>query len=150
MGLDDNPPDATQSGVRTSPGQVPEAVDLIYVPASNRVSNVLGRFQLTRATTLVLIFSVILLAVGGVLFWCVAARSDIACAYDVLAQHQSPMDTDPHCGVRQLGAVGVLLGVFGFFLAPAVIGTVVGAVYTAMGQMTGKRVGQATTDIAEK
>ena len=150
MGLTDGVPVAGPSDDTTAGGQVPKVVDLVYEPSGRRVSNVLGRIQLTRATKLVLIFSAILLTVGGALFWWVTARSDIACAYDVLTQHQSPMDTDPHCGLRALGAAGVLLGVFGFFLAPAVIGAVVGAVYTAMGQMTDKRVGRATTEIAGK
>ena len=124
---------------------------ILYVPGGRSLWNCLDRIpQLKRATWLVLICLAVLVIIGGLLFWCVAARSDAACAYDLLTQHKSPMDTDdPYCGLHLLGAAGVLLGSFGFFAAPAVIGAVVGGVYTALSQMTDERIDETTTDIGE-
>ena len=52
------------------------------------------------------------------MFAWVSARSDPGFAYDLITQAQSPMGSG-------LGVPAVLLGMFGYFAAPAIIGTVV-------------------------
>jgi hypothetical protein len=67
------------------------------------------------------------IAGGGVLFWRVATRRCWEVAFDLLTQHKSPFDSE----LRDLGLTGVALSSFGYFLAPAIIGGIVGAAYVS-------------------
>jgi hypothetical protein len=64
--------------------------------------------------------------------WVVCKRGT-GYAYQVITQDQSPIGSE-------LGVAGILLGVFGYFVAPAIIGAVIAGVYTASSEMTAERV----------
>ena len=72
-------------------------------------------------------------AVGTGLFLQVTNRQGGAVAYDILTQRTSPFGAD-------LGIPGVLLSVFGYFLAPAAIGALAGVVYVATSAVSSRSI----------
>ncbi len=74
-------------------------------------------------------------AVGAGLFVWVTVHQDAAIAYDVITQHISP--TDPQR--RGFGVGEYLLGIFGYFVAPAIIGAVVAGVFVTNSTMSEER-----------
>ncbi|MFT9634575.1 hypothetical protein ACM0CO_19600 [Mycobacteroides abscessus subsp. abscessus] len=118
-----------------------------YVPATDDrlLGDVLVGFahRFTWGTRVFFRWVVVIIGIGVGLYIWVAARSNASTAFDVTTQHLSPMGSN-------LGVAGVLLGIYGYFLAPAMVGAVVGGVYTATAAMSGKRVRNTATDIATK
>lgn len=69
----------------------------------------------------------------GLFAWVTARGGGVAVAFNILTQQQAPIGSG-------LGAAGVLLGTFGFFVAPAIIGALVGAVYVSSSQVSARSV----------
>lgn len=74
-----------------------------------------------------------LILLGAALFLWVAARNKATVAFDLLTQHQSPVGA-------KVGVPGFLLSVFGYFIVPATIGAVVGAIFVASGQVSARAI----------
>jgi hypothetical protein len=114
---------------------------LSYVPKRRSVRNVLRRLNPARQTRVLVSWLLGFGLIGGGLFAWVATRSSIGSAYDVITQARSPIGSE-------LGIPGVLLGIFGYFVAPAIIGAVVAAVYASISEMTDARISSLAVDIA--
>jgi hypothetical protein len=72
-----------------------------------------------------------LIILGAVLFVWVATRTQASGAFDILTQHKSPIG-------EKIGTAGVLLSMFGYFVAPATIGALVGAVFVSSSQVSAR------------
>lgn len=132
-------PPAVAAGGKGGPAPPPSGLG--HVPSANSPLNVLARINPTRSTRVFLLWLAGFALVGGALFIWVAIKTCTSYAYDVITQHQSPIGSD-------LGVAGVLLGGFGYFVAPAIIGAVVAGLYTARSEMTAERVRTELTRIA--
>jgi hypothetical protein len=103
-------------------------------PSENFPNRLRRRWRsVPRATKVLALWVAAFVIVGAGLFLWVTARRGTAVAYDILTQHQSPFGSG-------LGAAGVLLSSFGFFLAPAIIGALVGAAYVSSSQLSARSI----------
>jgi hypothetical protein len=137
-GAKSEPVAEVEAAVTDPPFYVPSSVDRL-------LGDVLVDFgnRFTWGTRIFIGWVVAVVGTGTGLYAWVAARRDASTAFDVITQHLSPMGSN-------LGVAGVLLGIFGYFLAPAMVGAVVGGLYTANAAMSGKRVGKTAASIAKK
>ncbi|ORV49697.1 hypothetical protein AWC05_00820 [Mycobacterium florentinum] len=81
--------------------------------------------------------------VGLGLFVWVTVLGGVAIAFNILTQHESPIRSG-------LGPAGMLLSSFGFFVAPAIIGALVGAVYVSASQPSPRSIGKRMEHIESK
>lgn len=144
--------DAVAKGHQTQPIISSEATDNaqtspFYVPAKDNrlLGDVLVEFanRFTWGTRVFFRWVAVVIGMGAGLYIWVTVRRDASTAFDVITQHLSPVGSN-------LGVAGVLLGVYGYFLAPAMIGAVVGGVYAASAAMSGRRVRKSAAEIAQK
>lgn len=149
---DPSGPDAVTEGRAVPPAKVnsggtDEVKPAFYVPATDDrlLGDILVEFahRFTWGTRIFFRWVVAIIGIGAGLYIWVTLRRDASTAFDVITQHLSPMGSN-------LGVPGVLLGIYGYFLAPAMVGAVVGGVYTASAAMSGKRVRRTAAEIAEK
>jgi hypothetical protein len=77
---------------------------------------------------------------GSALFIWVTVRGGVAVAFDIVTQHKSPIGSG-------LGAGGVLLSSFGFFLAPAIIGALVAGAYVGSSRLSAGSIEKRTGEI---
>lgn len=99
--------------------------------------------QVTWGTRVLIGWIALVSGVGAGLFLWVTDRRDVSTAYQVITQDQSPIGSN-------LGVAGVLLGIFGYFAAPALIGAVVAGVYTANSDVSGRRARAIASKIAKR
>lgn len=137
-------PPATNSATDSAADPEPSP---FYVPTTDDrlLGDVLIGFvhRFTWGTRVFFRWVVVIISIGAGLYIWVSVRRDASTAFDVITQHLSPIGSN-------LGVAGVLLGVYGYFLAPAMVGAVVGGVYTASAAMSGKRVRNTAAEIAAK
>ncbi|MBE5477847.1 hypothetical protein E3G68_005180 [Mycobacteroides abscessus] len=102
-------------------------------------------FTFSRPTGVLLCWLAGLLVVGAILFSLVAwaCGHGPGIAFDVLTQHLSPTQTTP----VDVGVSGWLLSCFGYFVVPAAIGALVGAVYLNSTKVTQRHVSAVRADI---
>ncbi|SLI00837.1 Uncharacterised protein [Mycobacteroides abscessus subsp. abscessus] len=142
-------PDAGQTEVPPHTGieDAAAAKPPFYVPANDDrlLGDVLLEFanRFNWGTRVFFRWVLVIIGIGTGLYVWVTVRRDASTAFDVITQHLSPMGSN-------LGVAGVLLGIYGYFLAPAMVGAVVGGVYTTSAAMSGKRVRRTAAEIAEK
>ena len=100
-------------------------------------------FTFSKPTKALLLWLLALLVVGLVLFLWATCKQGAAVAFDVLTQHKSPIGQD-------LGVAGMLVSCFGYFVVPAGIGALVGAMYLSSTKVSAKSVADQKAAIAEQ
>ncbi|WP_131820885.1 hypothetical protein [Mycobacterium intracellulare] len=114
-------------------GENQNDIPILPAPQESRGTQFRRRIAIPLPKKALLRWLIGLLVVGFGLFGWVAHVTSAAVAFDVMLQHKSPFDLEA-------GAAGIVLSCFGYFVVPAGIGAIVGALYVRSTQVSGEQL----------